>query len=513
MPHRVRILTAGAGPPLAAFEAEEASTPGLLSLVSDLASSTAASLLGRAAAYVPRPGRSLLGGLRRGGSAAAAGSTGSMASASASASSSAADLASLGQAGGAGHAGGRRRGDKIPGEPASLAAAVWDEKRCVTQMALSPWCAAAGARRARNATWRAAAPAAGGLGLPACSCSVPAPAPAPVTPALRSGRLAACCDTLGRVLLVEPCSTLVSGAHKLWSQEGAGRRLLEPVSACMRPTARGHAPCPGLAVSCPRQAPRAACQPGLPGLPSDAAARRPRAPASLRVAPRLPTHPQIVRMLKGYRDAQVAWLVCGPPSGGGGTAAGAAAAAVTGGGGWAAHFGSTSSLGSLDRSAPVSLQGSAADLAALAQDRSPGTGGHATPASASSPEQRAAGGGTSSPAPGVAPAAAAAADEQAEQRRHHRGTLLVTHAPRRGLVELWEPHSLTRLGSLHCGSQPALLLQQPARRAGGGAGGRSGDRSGGSASGGPTPNRVLLLDAASLQLTDLTAALNQLAAM
>ncbi len=130
----MHILTAGSAPPVAAYEAEESRAPGLLSLVSDLASSTAASLLGKARSYVPSPaaaaGRSLLGGLRRqrsGGSGAS------------SASSSMADLPAAGAAGAAGQQQGRRRGDRIPGEPASLAAAVWDEKRQVTQMAPSPW--------------------------------------------------------------------------------------------------------------------------------------------------------------------------------------------------------------------------------------------------------------------------------------------------------------------------------------------------------------------------------------
>lgn len=133
--HRVHILTAGSAPPLAAYEAEESRAPGLLSLVSDLASSTAASLLGRARSYVPNPaaaaGRSLLGGLRRQRSGSG--------SAASSASSSMADLPAAG-VGATGQQQGRRRADKIPGEPATLAASVWDEKRCITQMAPSPWC-------------------------------------------------------------------------------------------------------------------------------------------------------------------------------------------------------------------------------------------------------------------------------------------------------------------------------------------------------------------------------------
>lgn len=130
-PHRLRILTVGSGPPLAAYEAEEASSPGLLSLVSDLASTTAASLLGRARSYVPRPaaaaGRSLLGGLARQRSGTATPSSGS----------SAADLQQAGQGGQVAQQG--RKQERIPGEPATVEAAVWDEKRAVTQMALSPW--------------------------------------------------------------------------------------------------------------------------------------------------------------------------------------------------------------------------------------------------------------------------------------------------------------------------------------------------------------------------------------
>ena len=131
--HRLHILTAGAAPPLAAYEGEESAAPGLLSLVSDLASSTAQSLLGRARAYVPAPaaaaGRTLLGGLRRGGGGSGGGSGAASSSGGSSGGGSEAQQQQQAQA----------RKDKIPGEPASLAAAVWDEKRSVTQMALSPW--------------------------------------------------------------------------------------------------------------------------------------------------------------------------------------------------------------------------------------------------------------------------------------------------------------------------------------------------------------------------------------
>lgn len=147
--HRVRILTVGSAPPVAAYEAEESRAPGLLSLVSDLASSTAASLLGKARSYVPSPaaaaGRSLLGGLRR------QRSSGGVPSVPSSASSSMADLQAAGAAGAAGQQQGRRRADKMPGEPASLAAAVWDEKRHVSEMAPSPWCAGCWGVRAASA--------------------------------------------------------------------------------------------------------------------------------------------------------------------------------------------------------------------------------------------------------------------------------------------------------------------------------------------------------------------------
>lgn len=206
-------------------------------------------------------------------------------------------------------------------------------------------------------------------------------------------------------------------------------------------------------------------------------------------------------MLKGYRDAQVAWLVCSDAagssdSGGGGGAGGAS------GGGWGARLGSTSSLGSLGGSSALdSLRSSAADLLALPQetqgkreegqvDSAPAPAG-AAPA-AGSPEQQRQGAG--------------AAEGQRPPLGRCGSALLVTHAPRRGLVELWDPHTLTRLGSLHCGMEPGLLLQQPARRRGGGPGG-----SASAAAAAPAPNRVLLLDASSLHLSDLTASLNSLA--
>jgi hypothetical protein len=92
----------------------------------------------------------------------------------------------------------------------------------------------------------------------------------------------------------------------------------------------------------------------------------------------------------------------------------------------------------------------------------------------------------------------------AVQSRGRDGHLLVIYAPRRAVVELWEPLSLTRLGSVPCASQLGMLLQQPVRR---------------NAAAVPAahlaaapflPNRCLLLDATALTLTDLTASLTDL---
>ncbi|EFN57078.1 hypothetical protein CHLNCDRAFT_143843 [Chlorella variabilis] len=371
---RLHILTAGSAPPLAAYEAEECAAPGLLSLVSDLASSTAASLLGR---IVPRPaasaGRSLLGGLRRGsrGGSAAGGE----------------DCGDGRGGGGDAQQQQQQRREKVAGEPASLVATVWDEKRCITQMALSP-----------------------------------------------TGGWAACCDSLGRVMLVDTAATLV------------------------------------------------------------------------------------VRMLKGYREAQVAWLVCGSGSRGGG----GAGASV--GNGLAPLGGSSSSLASLGSSVAGS---SVADLASPPrlprqrqeerrrqeeeqqevqqqqqhqhhqQQLEPGD----------EPEAPAAGSGSPQPQPQQQAQAQAAAqpfpDAAAGQRFPRGGHLLVVYAPRRGVVELWEPQSLTRVGSVRCPAQLGLLLQQPTRR----------DSGPGSAAGPAAPfppNRCLLLDAAALTLHDLTGPLADL---
>ncbi|KAL4433989.1 hypothetical protein ABPG75_000430 [Micractinium tetrahymenae] len=352
---RLRILTAGAGPPLAAYEGEEAASQGLLSLVSDLASSTASSLLGAARSYVPRPaaaaGRTLLRGLRR------SGSRGSLAS---SAGGSAADLSQLGQQAG----GGRARGkDKIPGEPASLAAAVWDEKRSITQMAPSP-----------------------------------------------CGRLAACCDSLGRILLVDTQQTLVA------------------------------------------------------------------------------------RMLKGYREAQVAWLVC---SGGGGR-------------GWLPRQRSLPPRGLCGGSAASlesysSVGGSAADLAAVEQQgqrevqqaaRQQGAG---TAREEEDDEQQGVEEQQRRQQQG-APAGQAGSLQRlgclADEGQHVCRHLLVTFAPRRAAVEVWEPQTMTRLASVQCKVTQGLLLQQPARRvAAGSAAGTAAQHA---------CNRCMLLDVASLMLTDLT---------
>jgi hypothetical protein len=122
------MLTAGSSPPLASYEAEESAAPGLLSLVSDLASTTAASLLGRARSYVPGPaasaGRSLFGGLRRGGGSGSGDGTAN-----------GGDAQQQQQQGAA-----AKKREKILGEPASLRGVVWDEQRCITQLALAPTC-------------------------------------------------------------------------------------------------------------------------------------------------------------------------------------------------------------------------------------------------------------------------------------------------------------------------------------------------------------------------------------
>ena len=150
-------------------------------------------------------------------------------------------------------------------------------------------------------------------------------------------------------------------------------------------------------------------------------------------------------MLKGYRDAQVAWLVCS--GGGGGTRPGTLGV----------RGGSASTLG-----------GSCASLDSAAADWE------------------------------------AAQQQQQQQQPQHRlpgcRHLLVTFAPRRAAVEVWEPHGLTRLGTVRCSVQAGLLLAQPVRLAGGGG-------SGGGSHHVHAPNRIWLLDAAALTLTDLTDSL------
>ncbi|KAI3434710.1 hypothetical protein D9Q98_002771 [Chlorella vulgaris] len=362
-PPRVHMLTAGSSPPLASYEAEESAAPGLLSLVSDLASTTAASLLGRARSYVPGPaasaGRSLFGGLRRGagsgsGDGSSNGGTGGDA-----------QQQQQQQQGAA-----AKKREKIPGEPASLRGVVWDEQRCITQLALAP-----------------------------------------------TGRLAACCDTLGRVLLVDTGSTL------------------------------------------------------------------------------------LVRMLKGYRDAQVAWLVCSKPEGAVNGSSGR-----RGGDGLMPLGGSSSSLGSLGSSLAGGVD-SSADLASMSRTQanqgseSEGTSAASSPAK--TPPQR-------KRRPYASPQQQQQQQQQqqaappAVQSRGRDGHLLVIYAPRRAVVELWEPLSLTRLGSVPCTTQLGMLLQQPARR-------NAAPAPAAHLAAAPfLPNRCLLLDATALTLTDLTASLTDL---
>lgn len=236
----------------------------------------------------------------------------------------------------------------------------------------------------------------------------------------------------------------------------------------------------------------------------------------------------ILRMLKGYRDAQVAWLVS--PAGG--------SIGSSGQGTWAArrlHGGSSSSLGgSSSVAGSLSVRSSAADLAALqpqaeweegwgqedaSERQSTGSADAGEAAAAVGEEQQQQGAGQQPPLrPPPQQAGAAAAGGSPERQQPppalrspaQQGTaaeaprpavlpgspLLVIYAPRRAVVELWEPHSLSRLGSVACSTQLGLLLAQPARRqhsSGGGAG-----------CGRPAPNRCMLLDACTLTLTDLT---------
>ena len=235
----------------------------------------------------------------------------------------------------------------------------------------------------------------------------------------------------------------------------------------------------------------------------------------------------VLRMLKGYRDAQVAWLVC--PEGGAGSGGGA------GGGGasaWAARrlaAGSSSSLGGGSSSVggSLSVRSSAADLAATHwQQDWDGWGEGEAVAGQPEPqpdqqlqqqqqqEQQQGSDPKGSPAP-VAHAAAPSLEQQgppvagpsppgAQQggaAGGQRGVpphtpLLVIYAPRRAVVELWEPHSLARLGSVACSTQLGLLLAQPVRRRHSGAGGGAG--------GHVAANRCMLLDASTLVLADLT---------
>lgn len=241
---------------------------------------------------------------------------------------------------------------------------------------------------------------------PYCCSSLAANNPRlPRPPLPRSGRLAACCDSLGRILLVDTQQTLV------------------------------------------------------------------------------------VRMLKGYREAQVAWLVCSGSGVGLGQPRSLPPRGLQGG--------SDASLESLG-----SLGGSAADLAALEQHERQqarqawqACGGTAEGEQQQQQQQP------------VSPAEVAALQQrerevrrlegQDEQRHSACRHLLVTYAPRRAAVEVWEPRTLTRLASVRCSVAQGLLLQQPARRASGGSVAAP-------AAARHACNRCFLLDGASLTLTDLT---------
>lgn len=193
----------------------------------------------------------------------------------------------------------------------------------------------------------------------------------------------------------------------------------------------------------------------------------------------------IVRMLKGYREAQVAWLACSGSRGRLGRQRSLPPRGPRGG-----------SATSLDSSS--TLGGSTADLAALEQQQAQhawhARQGGAEAAGDAERQQH---------AQQQALPAGQAASQQREQEGQQPGLqhgcrhLLVTYAPRRAALEVWEPQSVTRLASVQCSVAQGLLLQQPARRAAVGTGAAA-------AAAQHTCNRCMLLDAASLTLTDLT---------
>ena len=108
-PHRLLMFTAGVDPPLAVFHVEESATGGLLGLLGSLAVSSATHILGRAKGFVP-------GGLRRSGSGVA-------------------DPSGAPQQE---HLKPKNR-EKIGGAAAAQHAAVWDDKRSIATVSLSPW--------------------------------------------------------------------------------------------------------------------------------------------------------------------------------------------------------------------------------------------------------------------------------------------------------------------------------------------------------------------------------------
>ena len=86
-----------------------------------------------------------------------------------------------------------------------------------------------------------------------------------------------------------------------------------------------------------------------------------------------------------------------------------------------------------------------------------------------------------------------------------RERYLVVYAPRRGVLELWQPRSGARAAALRCESKYGILLQQPALAA------AAADGLGGAAAGGGALlNRCWMLDAERSELLDLTPQLASL---
>lgn len=305
-----------------------------------------------------------------------------------------------------------------------------------------------------------------------------------------SGTLAACCDNLGRVLLVDMLATVVlrmlkgyRGAQVAWlvgpagllQQRGRQRPAAQGGIAAggqpgMQPAGEPVTQGPAAAQQGQQQRPESGEEEGDEGAQSDAELRSWAVPWSM--------EDWEDKWSDSETDASPSRLPQQAALGNEGNDGQAASATAPGTG-------------------VQTRQSSQGDAQQLADEENQEASSQSSLSGISGSD------GSSSSSRLDASAAQPAQRQQGQQQEQE--LYVVVYAPRRAAVELWQPHSGRRVAAIRYHSQRGVLLQQPVWRAR-----QAGPAVGQSAVGAGQlyePNAVCMLDLESLQLVDLVPAL------